>query len=165
MIDSHYLVGVRSQQGSAAKPAKGIDTHTHPPPCQLNSYREKVYLVHLQTSDPSWPETYYINSKQRLHTTTQRTSSPQPQPQPQTNNTQFYTSSSPIQSNMSRPPSSTSDILLYFLALFLPPLSVFLKTGCDSNFLINIALSILGWLPGVIRKSSPCMYWSSRDQC
>ncbi|RVX74822.1 hypothetical protein B0A52_01099 [Exophiala mesophila] len=51
---------------------------------------------------------------------------------------------------MSRPPSSTSDILLYFLALFLPPLSVFLKTGCDSNFIINIALSILGWLPGVI---------------
>ena len=53
---------------------------------------------------------------------------------------------------MSRPPSSTSDILLYFLALFLPPLSVFLKTGCDSNFIINIALSILGWLPGVIRR-------------
>jgi len=48
------------------------------------------------------------------------------------------------------PPSSTSDVLLYFLALFLPPLAVFLKTGCDSNFLINICLSILGWIPGVI---------------
>ncbi|KAK5057837.1 hypothetical protein LTR84_011838 [Exophiala bonariae] len=51
---------------------------------------------------------------------------------------------------MSKPPSSTSDVLLYFLALFLPPLAVFLKTGCDSNFFINILLSILGWLPGVI---------------
>ncbi|KIW83924.1 hypothetical protein Z517_03170, partial [Fonsecaea pedrosoi CBS 271.37] len=51
---------------------------------------------------------------------------------------------------MARPPSSTSDVCLYFLALFLPPLAVFFKTGCDSNFLINILLSILGWLPGVL---------------
>lgn len=48
------------------------------------------------------------------------------------------------------PPSSTSDVCLYFLGLFLPPLAVFLKTGCDSNFLINILLTILAWLPGVI---------------
>jgi uncharacterized membrane protein YqaE (UPF0057 family) len=46
--------------------------------------------------------------------------------------------------------SSTSDMCLYFLALFLPPLAVFLKTGCNSDFLINIGLSILGWIPGVI---------------
>jgi len=51
---------------------------------------------------------------------------------------------------MAAPPSSTSDICLYFLALFLPPLSVFLKTGCGADFLINILLSILGWIPGVI---------------
>lgn len=44
---------------------------------------------------------------------------------------------------------------LYFLAIFLPPLAVFFKTGCDSNFIINILLSILGWLPGVIRKLAP----------
>ncbi|ETI25724.1 hypothetical protein G647_02498, partial [Cladophialophora carrionii CBS 160.54] len=50
------------------------------------------------------------------------------------------------------PFSDQSDVLLYFLALFLPPLAVFLKTGCDSNFLINILLSILGWIPGVIRE-------------
>ncbi|KAJ9615299.1 hypothetical protein H2200_001374 [Cladophialophora chaetospira] len=51
---------------------------------------------------------------------------------------------------MARTVSSTSDVLLYFLALFLPPLSVFLKTGCNSDFFINILLSILGWIPGVI---------------
>ena len=44
------------------------------------------------------------------------------------------------------PPSSTNDVFLYFLALFLPPLAVFFKTGCDANFLINIGLSILGWV-------------------
>ncbi|KAK8159088.1 hypothetical protein IWX90DRAFT_421034 [Phyllosticta citrichinensis] len=49
-----------------------------------------------------------------------------------------------------KPPSSTSDICLYFLALFLPPLSVFFKRGCGADFCINIALTILGWLPGVI---------------
>ncbi|KXS99716.1 hypothetical protein AC578_9874 [Pseudocercospora eumusae] len=48
------------------------------------------------------------------------------------------------------PPSSTGNVLLYFLALFLPPLAVFLKTGCGADFLINILLSILGWIPGVI---------------
>jgi uncharacterized membrane protein YqaE (UPF0057 family) len=48
-----------------------------------------------------------------------------------------------------------SDVCLYFLALFLPPLAVFFKTGCDSNFLINILLSILGWIPGVIRECLP----------
>jgi uncharacterized membrane protein YqaE (UPF0057 family) len=51
---------------------------------------------------------------------------------------------------MARPASSTSDVLLYFLAIFIPPVAVFLKTGCDSNFIINILLTILGWLPGVI---------------
>ncbi|KIX06793.1 uncharacterized protein Z518_04769 [Rhinocladiella mackenziei CBS 650.93] len=51
---------------------------------------------------------------------------------------------------MSKPPSSTSDVLLYILAIFLPPLAVLLKTGCDSNFIINILLTILSWLPGCI---------------
>ncbi|KAK0544934.1 hypothetical protein OC845_005350 [Tilletia horrida] len=46
--------------------------------------------------------------------------------------------------------SSTSDILLYFVALILPPVSVFVKRGCGADFWINIALSLLGWLPGLI---------------
>ncbi|ETN42468.1 uncharacterized protein HMPREF1541_01624 [Cyphellophora europaea CBS 101466] len=47
-------------------------------------------------------------------------------------------------------PSSTGDVLLYFMAIFLPPVSVFLKRGCAADFLINICLSILGWIPGVL---------------
>ena len=31
-----------------------------------------------------------------------------------------------------------------------------LKTGCDSNFVINVLLTILGWLPGVIRRFFSC---------
>ncbi|KAK4634048.1 Plasma membrane proteolipid 3 [Fulvia fulva] len=46
--------------------------------------------------------------------------------------------------------SSTSNVCLYFLAIFLPPVAVVLKAGCGADFLINICLSILGWIPGVI---------------
>jgi len=67
---------------------------------------------------------------------------------------------------MTRPASSTGDVFLYLLAIFLPPLAVLLKTGCDSNFIINIALSILGWIPGVIhawwvisRHERPARYY------
>jgi uncharacterized membrane protein YqaE (UPF0057 family) len=48
-----------------------------------------------------------------------------------------------------------SDVLLYFLALFLPPVPVFLKRGCGADLLINIALDFLGWIPGVIRMLLP----------
>lgn len=36
------------------------------------------------------------------------------------------------------------------LCRLLPPVSVFLKRGCAADFWINVCLSILGWIPGVI---------------
>jgi len=48
--------------------------------------------------------------------------------------------------------SSTSDILLYVLAVFIPPIPVFMKTGLGADVLINILLWILGWIPGVIHS-------------
>ncbi|RJE17355.1 hypothetical protein PHISCL_10308, partial [Aspergillus sclerotialis] len=36
------------------------------------------------------------------------------------------------------------------LALFLPPLAVFLKEGFGGDFIINILLCLLWWLPGII---------------
>lgn len=47
-------------------------------------------------------------------------------------------------------PSSGSDICLYFLSLFFPPLGVAIKRGCGADLLINIGLSLLAWIPGVI---------------
>ncbi|KAG8217823.1 hypothetical protein J3R82DRAFT_5988 [Butyriboletus roseoflavus] len=35
-------------------------------------------------------------------------------------------------------------------AFILPPLGVFLERGCGADLLINVCLTILGWLPGVI---------------
>ncbi|WWD19571.1 hypothetical protein CI109_104032 [Kwoniella shandongensis] len=49
-----------------------------------------------------------------------------------------------------RPPSSGYDVLLYFVALFIPPIPVFLKAGIGAQLLINILLWILGWIPGVL---------------
>ncbi|EGN95406.1 hypothetical protein SERLA73DRAFT_60363 [Serpula lacrymans var. lacrymans S7.3] len=36
------------------------------------------------------------------------------------------------------------------LAFILPPLGVFFERGCGADLLINILLTCLGWLPGII---------------
>ncbi|KAJ7740704.1 hypothetical protein DFH07DRAFT_1064157 [Mycena maculata] len=45
---------------------------------------------------------------------------------------------------------TASDILKIIAAIILPPLGVFLERGCGADLLINILLTILGWIPGVI---------------
>jgi uncharacterized membrane protein YqaE (UPF0057 family) len=35
-------------------------------------------------------------------------------------------------------------------AIVLPPVGVFLAVGLSSAFIINVLLTLLGWLPGVI---------------
>lgn len=41
-----------------------------------------------------------------------------------------------------------SDICKIILAIILPPLGVFLERGCGADLLINILLTILGYIPG-----------------
>jgi uncharacterized membrane protein YqaE (UPF0057 family) len=43
-----------------------------------------------------------------------------------------------------------SDICKILFAIILPPLGVFLERGCGADLLINICLTILGWIPGII---------------
>jgi uncharacterized membrane protein YqaE (UPF0057 family) len=45
---------------------------------------------------------------------------------------------------------TASDICKIILAVILPPLGVFLERGCGADLLINILLTILGYLPGII---------------
>jgi len=47
-------------------------------------------------------------------------------------------------------PFTASDILKIILAIILPPLGVFLERGCGADFLINILLTCLGYIPGII---------------
>lgn len=42
------------------------------------------------------------------------------------------------------------DVCSVLLAILLPPLGVFLKRGCHSEFWICILLTILGYIPGII---------------
>jgi uncharacterized membrane protein YqaE (UPF0057 family) len=41
-------------------------------------------------------------------------------------------------------------LLRFILGLALPPLGVFLTVGAGPTLLINILLTLLGWLPGSI---------------
>lgn len=43
-----------------------------------------------------------------------------------------------------------TDIFKMIAAFFLPPLGVFMERGCSSSLLINILLTILGYIPGII---------------
>ncbi|KAG5990854.1 plasma membrane proteolipid Pmp3 [Claviceps spartinae] len=47
-------------------------------------------------------------------------------------------------------PFTASDICKIILAIILPPVGVFLEVGCSSHLLINILLTILGYIPGII---------------
>lgn len=41
-------------------------------------------------------------------------------------------------------------VLQIISSIVIPPLGVFLTVGFSSAFLINILLTLLGWIPGVI---------------
>lgn len=41
-------------------------------------------------------------------------------------------------------------VLLIILAILLPPVAVFLKSGVGKNLLINVILCVLFYVPGII---------------
>ncbi len=42
------------------------------------------------------------------------------------------------------------DVVRVLLAIFLPPLGVFLQVGIGLQFWLNILLTLLGYIPGII---------------
>ncbi len=42
------------------------------------------------------------------------------------------------------------DILRLILAIILPPLGVFMQVGLTAQFWINVLLTLLGYIPGII---------------
>ena len=42
------------------------------------------------------------------------------------------------------------DILRILVAIILPPLGVFLQVGFGTQFWINVLLTLLGYIPGII---------------
>ncbi|KAL9631962.1 MAG: hypothetical protein Q9204_003991 [Flavoplaca sp. TL-2023a] len=47
-------------------------------------------------------------------------------------------------------PFTASDIIKIIFAIFLPPVGVALEKGIGSDFCINVLLTILGYIPGII---------------
>ncbi len=43
-----------------------------------------------------------------------------------------------------------SKLFHYILGIFLPPVGIFLTYGVSSTLLINIVLTVIGYVPGVI---------------
>jgi uncharacterized membrane protein YqaE (UPF0057 family) len=54
-------------------------------------------------------------------------------------------------------------ILLCIIAIFFPPLAVFLETGCGFELLLNVILTILGWLPGVLHALFIIFYQKKQE--
>ena len=46
--------------------------------------------------------------------------------------------------------NETDDTIAIILAILLPPLGVAIKRGIDLQLVINILLTMFGWLPGII---------------
>lgn len=42
------------------------------------------------------------------------------------------------------------DLVRILIAIILPPVAVFTQVGLGKQFWINLLLTLLGWLPGVI---------------
>ncbi|SPJ22738.1 YqaE/Pmp3 family membrane protein [Palleronia abyssalis] len=42
------------------------------------------------------------------------------------------------------------DIIRIIIAIFIPPLGVFLQEGLGKHFWINVILTILGYIPGIV---------------
>lgn len=45
---------------------------------------------------------------------------------------------------------STNKLLLALIAIFLPPLAVGLKEGIGTQFILNIVLCFLFWIPAIL---------------
>ncbi|CAI7613269.1 unnamed protein product [Penicillium pancosmium] len=60
-------------------------------------------------------------------------------------------------------PFTASDICKIIFAIILPPLGVFLERGCGADLLINICLTILGWVPGIIHALYVLHFFSSLE--
>ena len=46
--------------------------------------------------------------------------------------------------------SASGDLLRIILAIILPPLGVFMEVGLTTQFWINVILTLLGYIPGVL---------------
>jgi uncharacterized membrane protein YqaE (UPF0057 family) len=54
------------------------------------------------------------------------------------------------------------DICKFICAILLPPVAVFLERGCGLQLLLNILLTLLGYIPGLIHALFIIIHCSER---
>lgn len=60
---------------------------------------------------------------------------------------------------------AVSAVFLILITLFVPPIGVYAVAGCGADLLINIALTILGYIPGHIHAFYlEYVYYERREQ-
>ena len=57
---------------------------------------------------------------------------------------------STVPPSKARPPEGSRDVVRILLAILLPPLGVFLQVGLSGHFFLNLLLTLLGYVPGII---------------
>lgn len=61
--------------------------------------------------------------------------------------------------------SGIAALLIVLVTLFVPPIGVLAVAGCGMDFIVNILLTILGFLPGLIHGLYVLyIYYDRRDQ-
>jgi uncharacterized membrane protein YqaE (UPF0057 family) len=61
-----------------------------------------------------------------------------------------------IQNNITIREQHMNKLILIILAIFLPPIAVFLKSGVGKDLLINVLLCLLFYVPGIIHALWVC---------
>jgi len=59
---------------------------------------------------------------------------------------------------------SFEDLILCILALFLSPLAVLIRKGCEFEFCLNVILWLLGFIPGVIHAWFVILSWKNFER-
>uniref|UniRef100_A0A7E4W8A8 UPF0057-domain-containing protein n=1 Tax=Panagrellus redivivus TaxID=6233 RepID=A0A7E4W8A8_PANRE len=59
---------------------------------------------------------------------------------------------------MCRFQSNVPQSVLLVCSFILPPLAVLFRTGCSVHFLLNLLLSCIGYVPGIIHAIYVCFY-------
>ncbi|CAL8142988.1 unnamed protein product [Orchesella dallaii] len=103
---------------------------------------ECVYHHHLHCSCKKEQEINILSTKHHIHRP----------PLEHGLHPSFFTRNSkgPTTKKESKMALTCSDILKIILAIILPPLGVLIEKGCGADLLINIALTFLGFIPGII---------------
>ncbi|KAH6689564.1 hypothetical protein F5X68DRAFT_203931 [Plectosphaerella plurivora] len=61
--------------------------------------------------------------------------------------------------------SGVAALLIVLITLFVPPIGVLAVAGCGMDFIVNILLTILGFIPGLIHGLYVLyIYYDRRDQ-